>query len=1210
MALAVPNTWSNPSSAGVDDAETLTNPTPGNWLIAVVAWRVIDGTTPGMHVGDTPRNLWSLLYDSTTTAHAVNTAAGLQVQVWAAPAVYYAGWDLCAVHAAAQQITASDVGHVALRVFEVSGFVGNNLTVDDVVVGTATAATSLSLTSAAPAGGANCFFLGAAITDTTAAITATGSGFTPLTATVYPAAPVLTEGPSQWKAATTAQTASWSCGSPVNWAGVLVAIRETGTPIEANTPYVAGSVAQASGVAATVTVPLTQHAIGQGDSVLVAIGTSGGATVLGVADSAGNTYAPAGAPPGGTPQALLWKADNARPTTGSDTVTVTCSTAGNAYNVAVVGYGAGYGGVLTLDGAPGTGADTSTAPAATATARNSGYDIVIGVISNGNGGGAPAWTSPWVPLATLHSTGTAWTALAWRPTDDTAPVTAQATIVSAAWTALAAAFRPKTAVPVARLGIGLGFDMATPLSAVRFTDQTDRLAGAIGEILFGSKRGIPYELGVTQPEATDLQIRNEDGAFTPRPVTAAATANAAGTQATIKLPDAQVADTHVADFFQLYSPGGATLKENTVFQVTALASAGGTTTVTFKRADGQGGGAQAATATGDIYAGIPIDLNTPWRYDLWWPAPGGGPPRWWPVASGWLGDLKQLWQTNYWGVVPAVGMDALTTLTAADLSRLRGEILRRNPKYFWSLGAPAGSPSAPDESGNGGPPLVQVTSKYGAGSGRADFGASTQNVDPTGTGTPLASIAGDTGSGWQVSGLLRADMNANKGFALRATGLDTDISQGVTILGVALLVDPTDEVINSNDDPTVFIIRDTDPAAGIGRGAQIRLQVSHAPATFARGIITVWDKDTHAATSTSLGTPQIVGAAWNLWAVTFNRTSWSAYSSVGGILATGACDLTAIFDLLDIGGEADAFFNGNSWPGIHTDIAIFPRRLSEGELDAIYNALNDGEYSLGGNDPATNSQKVTTKLNTAGWKGARDISPSDVLFSVEGPPSGTVANTAAALAAQDDGLWFLDAAGQAQWRGHVTGYYQSVRATLGERSDLGEIPYTFSGQPLLGFDATYLYNDIQAANQAIRSGSAITSEKLVAADAASQGKRGQRTYPLATKLEQPEDVYGLAWTLLARYKDPALRAAMVDIDPASNPAAWAFCLGVEVGDLVNVLRRPMNAPAITVPCRVIQVQPRSGPGVARYTLALAAADPPTVVLGGPHANIGAGTIGW
>lgn len=971
---------------------------PGEWLFAIAAVRVTDGSTPALYVGDAARNIWQLLYSGTTVADATHAGAQMHVQVWACPAARMDGWvDQLRVTGATMSVLAHDTGSAVWNVFTGTGFANGHLTVDSVTLGTASATTSFSVISPAPSGAANCMHIGAVcVDDDTATVTATGAGFGALTQVSMTTPGLKISG--QWKAATTGQTASWTSGSAVNWAGVIVAVRETGV-----------------------------------------------------------------------------------------------------------------------------------GPAAP----------------------SPNW-------------------------------------------------------PIPKFEVGLGHDMSTPISAVRWTDQTSRLVETEGTPVLSSNpgRGIPYELGEAQSSLTDLAIRNDDGAYTPRTVNTAASANAAGTTTTVKIADAVAVNINKADFFQLKT-AGLVLKELTVFQVTGLSSAAGTTTVTFARADGVAGGAQSSTASGDVYAGIGIDLNIPWRYSMY----QGG--KWWPVASGWFGQLPQAWRDAWWGTVNASGVDGLATLTAANPSALAGEILRRAPVAYWPLSDSSSSGQAQDVSGNNAPALVQKSSKFGTGAnGNADFGTSTQQVD-NGIATPSASkstLIGDAGSGWAQTGFTAAELNTNQGFALVGSGLNIDITNGITIMGFTMMTATDLDLIGGTGttfDQTLMIVRNTDPAAGVGQGAVLKLSVEHTiGADYLKPKITVWDQSTHAFTTTYAGTFQIVAVDFKQWAVAFDRTGWTFLG--GSVAVSGSANLVDTINLIDVAGESDRFFTGRMMNCLHCHVAIFPRKLTLGEATSIRFA---GVYGTPQLNAETVSARVARKLNTVGWRGPRVIHETDIIASAEGEDSGTVAELAQNLSNYEDGLMCLDALGQLQWRGHIPGYYQASKVTFGERADLGEIPYQ-AGQSY-GFDNTFIYNDVEVTNQRVVGFSVASSTITAATDPVSAAKYTQRSLARSTRLYSAADTYGLAWSLLNRYKQPELRVSQIVVDCASNPAAWETCLGLETGDLATVTRRPLNAPPITQLYRVLQVSPEIGPDIGRFTFTFAAADDPVIVLGaGAKAIIGTGTIGW
>jgi hypothetical protein len=207
-------------------------------------------------------------------------------------------------------------------------------------------------------------------------------------------------------------------------------------------PYLVGTpVQQAAGVSASAPLTVT-HAVPVGDQVEVTLGTSGAAAVVGLSDSKGNTYSPVASATGGTPQTFKYRMTAATALAAGDTITPTFSTAGQAYNVIAFG----CSGVSATDKTnPNSG--TSTTPSATSAALSSAYQLAVGAISNGNGGGSPTWAAGWTVLATAHNGSTQWTSAAYKTVAATTAVTASATIVSAAWTALVATFTPRMQRP-------------------------------------------------------------------------------------------------------------------------------------------------------------------------------------------------------------------------------------------------------------------------------------------------------------------------------------------------------------------------------------------------------------------------------------------------------------------------------------------------------------------------------------------------------------------------------------------------------------------------------------------------------------------------------------------------------------------------------------------------------------------------------------------
>jgi hypothetical protein len=236
-------------------------------------------------------------------------------------------------------------------------------------------------------------------------------------------------------------------------------------------------------------------------------------------------------------------------------------------------------------------------------------------------------------------------------------------------------------------------------------------------------------------------------------------------------------------------------------------------------------------------------------------------------------------------------------------------------------------------------------------------------------------------------------------------------------------------------------------------------------------------------------------------------------------------------------------------------------------------------------------------------------------MSAEAAPSGSIADFVSDIAAQQDGLFFADAANQVQLRSNIRLYHQTPRAVLGDGA--GEIPYQ-PGQ-VYGFDPTYVYNDVEVQNTTDATySSTFTISTFVAVDDTSAARYGARTLQRAVRLASSYRAWHLAWWLLGRYAYPRLRVSTVVVsaaasdDTASATGRWAFVCGVEVGDIVTVNRRPIGQPMISTRCLVLSVKPsfnrQNDPAVAQVTLTLGAAPPVVPVAGSSTLGGLAGTV--
>lgn len=740
------------------------------------------------------------------------------------------------------------------------------------------------------------------------------------------------------------------------------------------------------------------------------------------------------------------------------------------------------------------------------------------------------------------------------------------------WAGLIVAFRqtgvappqPNSQWPATQFQVGFGVQAGTPPSAVRWTDQTSRL------LEWSHTRGVAYLLGNAQSEPTDLQIRNDDGAYTPR-APGSATANAAGTATTLVCASTAVSGVNVGDFFQLKNSGG-TLKEYTVFQVQSVSTVGATTTITFVKADERagGGGALVATVSGDIFAAIPIDLFIPYRVLMTWQN------KTYVVASGTLTDLPQLWINNHWGEVEAVAYDALLFPGKVELdSILRTEIFRNNPTHYWPLDDPQSSPVA-QNIGSGSTQLVQTTSKFGAGSGTGAFGASTQGLASIAGQT--TTIFGDGGTGWQATGLTSAQINARQGIALIGSGNDfPPVSGGVTISGV-LYVPSADQtaITGSTTDPTVVIVRSANP----GGGSATLLKVTIVHTTLASQV-TVWDKVTKVPTATNGNSTALATAQFTSWAISFNQTHFYLYIN-GAMVASGTCNLGPSFNVIDVGGETDRFITGFCFGGIHSHIAVFPVMLSD-TLQSNLSFATTTSFNF------SNEKQIRRLIEASGYLGSRVLTPSAIQTTLPQQQSGNIIDQISAMVGYEDGLFFADSAGVFQYRSDTISAFQTSSATLGENTGAGEFPYLPEwGQKKFPFDAVYTYTVTKVSNtRQLSPGGGTVTSSLIARNPANFSKYGTLTLSKATLITNDWQAWNLSWWLLWQYQQPKLRLESLTFEAVRTSAGslWPFLLGAEVGDVVTTNRRPIGAPPISTICRVLKVEVHAVPP-EEYTVKL------------------------
>lgn len=228
-------------------------------------------------------------------------------------------------------------------------------------------------------------------------------------------------------------------------------------------------------------------------------------------------------------------------------------------------------------------------------------------------------------------------------------------------------------------------------------------------------------------------------------------------------------------------------------------------------------------------------------------------------------------------------------------------------------------------------------------------------------------------------------------------------------------------------------------------------------------------------------------------------------------------------------------WQGDEYGWVTVPIVDGFKLLSMARTSAAYNQVKTGS-------------RVGELLDAAGWPaGKRDIDVGQSLIQIYEASQRIVLNALRETAEVENGLFFIDASGNAAFHSRLRRINPTVAYTFGETSGL---PYE---TVLPSYDESDLWNDV-----------AITPWGLgirSAEDATSQTDYGHRRLEkldirLVTELVAQDRADGL----LARHKDPVLRVEQLtvegDLFSSGATDVMEAILELGVGDLVRVISQP------------------------------------------------------
>lgn len=529
------------------------------------------------------------------------------------------------------------------------------------------------------------------------------------------------------------------------------------------------------------------------------------------------------------------------------------------------------------------------------------------------------------------------------------------------------------------------------------------------------------------------------------------------------------------------------------------------------------------------------------------------PNPWYPLFTGFIERWPTKWaEGGTWGTINSTVTDAFALMSQGQLSDpLTEEINALNPRFLYRLDDADSSAQAAEASGRF-PALNVVSGKYGAGSvtfGSAIGSATANGLFTAGGVSPsVTSFApGATVSGWQGASVLSLDESGIVGpanplswtrlLSFRYTGGNSAPAGGVT--------------------QTLWGSFDS-RGNGIGGSYQLQLVSGGGGTNWVGFTISLPN-----GTGNISNGPTAVGPAgynpydgnWHLVVYGYNDAAQTAFCSVDGVTAS-------MFTALGSGGWTPAIFrdsiggylNGglettNEFQGDLSFAAEFPGNLTATQIQNLYSAWRN---ACAGETSAARYARI---LRYAKYTGPTNISAG--LTSQMGPATDLAGSDAFTclnnVVVTENGNHFVARDGTITFQGRNYRYNVPTPAfVFGEAS--GEYPYE---DLQLDFDTTHLGNDVSVTQNS-------TGQAFFAANAASQTAIFDRTMTRTINVQNAAEAQDAAGYMVKQYSQPLTRVTSITLNPAGAPALWPVILQLELGMCIQINRRPIGCPTISL----------------------------------------------